>query len=64
MSMLIAIDNGFQTCIMAPTEILANQHYQTIQALVGDDFIGVALLTGSTKQKDRNVLHQKLKTVN
>ncbi|HTD99393.1 MAG TPA: ATP-dependent DNA helicase RecG [Mucilaginibacter sp.] len=60
MSMLIAIDNGFQTCIMAPTEILANQHYQTIKALVGDDFIEVALLTGSTKQKDRNVLHHKL----
>ncbi len=53
MSMLIAIDNGFQTCIMAPTEILANQHYQTIKGLVGDDFIEVALLTGSTKKKDR-----------
>ena len=60
MSMLIAIDNGFQTCIMAPTEILANQHYQTIKSLVGDDFIEVALLTGSTKQKERKVLHQKL----
>jgi ATP-dependent DNA helicase RecG len=60
MSMLIAIDNGFQTCIMAPTEILANQHYQTIHALVGNDFIEVALLTGSTKQKDRNILHEKL----
>lgn len=60
MSMLIAIDNGFQTCIMAPTEILANQHYQTIKGLVGDDFIEVALLTGSTKKKDRNILHEKL----
>ncbi|SEO66446.1 ATP-dependent DNA helicase RecG [Mucilaginibacter gossypiicola] len=60
MSMLIAIDNGFQTCIMAPTEILATQHYQTIKGLVGDDFIEVALLTGSTKQKERKVLHQKL----
>ncbi|WP_426669274.1 ATP-dependent DNA helicase RecG [Mucilaginibacter sp. McL0603] len=60
MSMLIAIDNGFQTCIMAPTEILANQHYQTIKSLVGDGFIEVALLTGSTKKKDRNVLHEKL----
>lgn len=60
MSMLIAVDNGFQTCIMAPTEILANQHYQTIKGLVGDDFIEVALLTGSTKQKDRKILHQKL----
>lgn len=60
MSMLIAIDNGFQTCIMAPTEILANQHYQTIKSLVGDDFLEAALLTGSTKQKERRILHQKL----
>jgi ATP-dependent DNA helicase RecG len=60
MSMLIAIDNGFQTCIMAPTEILANQHYQTIKELVGDDFIEVALLTGSTKAKARKTLHEKL----
>jgi len=60
MSMLIAIDNGFQACIMAPTEILANQHYQTIKGLVGDDFIEVALLTGSTKQKHRKILHEKL----
>lgn len=62
MSMLIAIDNGFQTCIMAPTEILANQHYQTIKELVGDDFIEVGLLTGSTTQKARKVLHQKLES--
>ena len=60
MSMLIAIDNGFQTCIMAPTEILANQHYQTIKELVGGHFIEIALLTGSTKAKDRKVLHEKL----
>jgi ATP-dependent DNA helicase RecG len=60
MSMLIAIDNGFQTCIMAPTEILANQHYQTIKSLVGNDFVEVALLTGSTKPKDRKILHEKL----
>lgn len=60
MSMLIAIDNGFQTCIMAPTEILATQHYQTIKNLVGDDFIEVALLTGSTKPKERRLIHQKL----
>ncbi|MDP9078033.1 MAG: ATP-dependent DNA helicase RecG [Bacteroidota bacterium] len=62
MSMLIAIDNGFQTCIMAPTEILANQHYQTIKELVGDDFIEVGLLTGSTKQKERKVLHERLES--
>jgi ATP-dependent DNA helicase RecG len=62
MSMLIAIDNGFQACIMAPTEILANQHYQTIKDLVGDDLIEIALLTGSTAQKARKILHQKLES--
>jgi len=62
MSMLIAIDNGFQTCIMAPTEILANQHYQTIKELVGDDFIEVGLLTGSTPQKSRKILHEQLES--
>jgi len=62
MSMLIAIDNGFQTCIMAPTEILANQHYQTIKELVGDDLVEIALLTGSTPQKARKVLHQRLES--
>jgi ATP-dependent DNA helicase RecG len=60
MSMLIAIDNGFQTCIMAPTEILANQHYQTIKSLVGDGFIELALLTGSVPNKARKVIHEKL----
>jgi ATP-dependent DNA helicase RecG len=60
MSMLIAIDNGFQTCIMAPTEILANQHYQTIKSLVGEGFIELALLTGSVPNKTRKVIHQKL----
>lgn len=62
MSMLIAVDNGFQTCIMAPTEILATQHFQTVKDLVGDDFIEVALLTGSTKQKARKILHEKLES--
>lgn len=62
MSMLIAIDNGFQTCIMAPTEILANQHYQTIKSVIGDDFLEVALLTGSTPQKTRRVLHERLES--
>jgi ATP-dependent DNA helicase RecG len=60
MSMLIAIDNGFQTCIMAPTEILANQHYETISELVGGDFVKVALLTGSTSRKARKVIHENL----
>ena len=60
MSMLIAIDNGFQVCMMAPTEILANQHYQTVKSLVGDGFVEMALLTGSTPKKDRKILHEKL----
>ncbi|MDT3403864.1 ATP-dependent DNA helicase RecG [Mucilaginibacter terrae] len=60
MTMLLAIDNGFQACIMAPTEILANQHFLSIQSLVGDGFVEVALLTGSTKKKERKVLHEKL----
>lgn len=60
MSMLIAIDNGYQACIMAPTEILANQHYETITKLLGDLPIKVALLTGSTKKKERSGLHSNL----
>ncbi|WCT12728.1 ATP-dependent DNA helicase RecG [Mucilaginibacter jinjuensis] len=60
MTVLMAIDNGFQACLMAPTEILATQHYHSIKSLVGDDFIEVALLTGSTKQKARKPIHEKL----
>ncbi|MEO6524550.1 MAG: ATP-dependent DNA helicase RecG [Mucilaginibacter sp.] len=62
MSMLLAIDNGFQTCIMAPTEILANQHYQSIESLINDEFLEVALLTGSTPAKRRRVIHEKLES--
>jgi ATP-dependent DNA helicase RecG len=53
MSMLIALDNNFQTCFMAPTEILATQHYETITELVAPLNITVALLTGSTKKANR-----------
>ncbi len=53
MSMLIAIDNGYQACIMAPTEILAEQHLQTIMELLGDMPVRVALLTGIVKGKRR-----------
>ncbi len=60
MSILIAIDNGFQACFMAPTEILANQHYQTVKDIIGDGFINIALLTGSTKKKERDILHCQL----
>ena len=60
MSMLLAVDNGFQACIMAPTEILAQQHYYSIKHLVGDNFIELELLTGSTPKKKRKVLHERL----
>ena len=54
--MLLALDNQCQACIMAPTEILAAQHYTTIQAFLRDMPVKVALLTGSTKKKERNQL--------
>ncbi len=60
MSILLAIDNGFQTCMMAPTEILANQHFVSLQDLLGNDFLEVGLLTGSTPKKQRKILHEKL----
>ena len=53
MSMLIAIDNGYQACIMAPTEILAEQHLQTISGFLEDMDVRVALLTGIVKGKRR-----------
>jgi len=60
MSMLIAVDNGFQACLMAPTEILANQHFDSITSLLGDLPVTVGLLTGSTRQSERNTLHKSL----
>lgn len=60
MSMLLAIDNGYQACMMAPTEILATQHYQGIMELLGENLCRVQLLTGSTKSKDRRQLHAAL----
>lgn len=56
MSMLMAIDNGFQACIMAPTEILANQHYETIREWLCGMDVRVELLTGSIKGKRREVI--------
>lgn len=53
MSMLMALDNDFQASLMAPTEILATQHYETISTLLAPLEIGVELLTGSTKKKER-----------
>lgn len=60
MSMLLANDNGFQACMMAPTEILARQHYQSIAALLGDQLARVAILTGTTTKKQRTLLHAQL----
>lgn len=56
--MLIAADNGFQSCLMAPTEILAQQHYANISRLLKDMQVEVQLLTGSTKKSERNKLLQ------
>lgn len=60
LSMLIAIDNGYQSAIMAPTEILAIQHYNAIKELLIEMDIEVALLTGSTKTKKRREIHESL----
>ena len=60
MSMLIALDNGYQACIMAPTEILANQHYQTISKLLEGIDIKVRLLTGSSKKASRKSIAESL----
>lgn len=62
MVMLIAIDNGYQACIMAPTEILATQHFETIRGLVRDSGVQVSLLTGSTRTKARVALHESLRS--
>lgn len=63
---LLAVDNGYQACIMAPTEILANQHYATLHEMLqpkdgGEPIARVALLTGSTTQKQRTLLHDSLR---
>lgn len=56
MSMLLAMDNGFQACLMAPTEILARQHYQGIAELLQPLNISVAILTGTVKGKERKAI--------
>lgn len=56
MSMLIALDNGYQACLMAPTEILANQHFETIRSLLFGMEVRVELLTGSIKGKRREAI--------
>ena len=64
MAMLIALDNGFQSCLMAPTEILANQHYNGLTELANPEASGlninIKILTGSTKTADRKIIHEEL----
>ena len=60
LSLLIAIDNGFQTALIAPTAILANQHYNAIVDLLKELNINVMLLTGATKTKERKIIHEAL----
>lgn len=61
MSMLLAVDNGFQACLVAPTEILANQHYLGISELLKKTNIKVALLTGSSKTSERKTITETLR---
>ncbi len=60
MTTLIALDNGYQACIMAPTEILATQHHETISEMAQQIGVKVALLTGSTRKRERDRIHQQL----
>ena len=60
MCMLLAMDNGFQSCIMAPTEILATQHFNSIKKMLQSMDIQIELLTGSTKKKKRTLIHNSL----
>jgi ATP-dependent DNA helicase RecG len=60
LTMLLALDNGFQAALMAPTEILAIQHFESLKEFLAGMDVKVGLLTGSTKKKDRTVLHEAL----
>lgn len=60
MSMLLALDNGFQACLMAPTEILANQHFIGLSELAKTLDINIQILTGSTKTAARKIIHEDL----
>jgi ATP-dependent DNA helicase RecG len=62
MCMLIAADNGFQSCLMAPTEILTVQHFHTITSMLGLMNVQVGLLTGNTKTSERKRLHAALRS--
>ncbi|MDE5567632.1 MAG: ATP-dependent DNA helicase RecG [Muribaculaceae bacterium] len=61
MCMLLAVDNGLQACLMAPTEILATQHFETISSMLGSLGVRVALLTGSTGKRERQSIHEGLR---
>ena len=61
MAMLIAVDNGMQACLMAPTEILATQHYETISAMLAPAGVSVRLLKGSTRASERKEIHDGLR---
>ena len=60
MSMLLALDNGFQACLMAPTEILANQHFIGLSELAQTVNINIRILTGSTRIAQRRIIHEEL----
>ncbi|MFD2890534.1 ATP-dependent DNA helicase RecG [Flavobacterium chuncheonense] len=60
LSMLISKDNGFQSCLMAPTEILANQHFMGLSDLAKNLDINIKILTGSTKTAERKIIHEEL----
>ena len=60
LTILLSLDNGFQACLMAPTEILANQHFKTIESFLKPLGVHISLLTGSVKKSDRRVIHESL----
>jgi ATP-dependent DNA helicase RecG len=60
MCMLLAKDNGFQSCLMAPTEILANQHFIGLSELAKNLNINIKILTGSSKTSERKIIHEEL----
>ncbi len=60
LTMLIAADNGYQSCLMAPTEVLAQQHYNNLTSFLKDMPVEIGLLTGSTKTAARKLIQQKL----
>ena len=64
MSMLMSLDNGYQACMMAPTEILATQHYESLSQMLSGLDVSVELLTGSTKKKERERILSELKEGN